>query len=123
MSEVKRAFGTQPSGLYREVVSVQRLESIAKELLGPNQVVLKENGYRWCMLLDLKTHPQPHNMQTECFWRENEIPHFQTLPRERGTLSSLPVSVPLNQLAGCLGLEMGWHNFATTYLMRVWRWR
>ena len=26
------AFGTQPSGLYREVVSVQRSKSIAKEL-------------------------------------------------------------------------------------------
>ena len=31
-------FGTQTSGLYREVVSVQRLKSIAKGLLGPNQV-------------------------------------------------------------------------------------
>ena len=30
------------SGLYREVVPVQRLKSIAKELLGPNQVVFIE---------------------------------------------------------------------------------
>ena len=35
----KGAFGTQQSGLYREVISVQRSESIAKLLLGPNQVV------------------------------------------------------------------------------------
>ena len=34
--------GTQPSGLYREVVSVQGSKSIVKELLGPNQVVFIE---------------------------------------------------------------------------------
>ena len=38
----KGAFGTQPSGLYREVVSVQRSKSIPKELLGPNQVIIIE---------------------------------------------------------------------------------
>ena len=36
-TEVKiGAFGTQPSGLYREVVSVQRSKSIAKELTQPS---------------------------------------------------------------------------------------
>ena len=34
------------SGLYREVVSVQRSKSLAKELLGPNQVVSIE---RWSL--------------------------------------------------------------------------
>ena len=34
------------SGLYREVVSIQRSKSIAKELLGPNQVVFIE---RWSL--------------------------------------------------------------------------
>ena len=38
----KVTFGTQPSGPYREVVSVQRSKSIAKLLLGPNQVVYRE---------------------------------------------------------------------------------
>ena len=45
-SNSKGAFGTQPCGLYREVVSVERSKSksIAKEFLGPNQAVCIEGG-------------------------------------------------------------------------------
>ena len=68
-TEVKiRAFATPPSGLYRRAVSVQRLNnskrnqvvSIAKERLGPNQVVFEsfsgptkwflEGGGLWILL-------------------------------------------------------------------------
>ena len=49
----KGAFGTQPSDLYREAVSVQRSKSTAKELSGPNKVVFIErwshNTYRWAL--------------------------------------------------------------------------
>ena len=41
----KGAFGTQPSGLYREVVSVQRSKSIARELLDPTKWSLRQVHY------------------------------------------------------------------------------